>query len=124
MEERVNKCFQQKIPRKDCLVPELNTLIEAYCNNKSLSFESVFTGLISVSSILCGKSIVNAAGCFKQPITFYSLLVGPVSSKKSVCIELFKNSYDETVKVLSKKFDPDSESPNERFAFQAKSNSS
>ncbi|CAF1097784.1 unnamed protein product, partial [Brachionus calyciflorus] len=90
--------------------------------NKSLSFESVFTGLISVSGILCGKTVVNACGSFTQPLTFYSLLVGPVSSKKSVCVELFKNSYDSAVTTLSNYGDPDFE--NSKFKLQAKANSS
>ena len=64
---------------------------------KCISFESLVLGFISTVGSLCGKSEIRASPGFKQPLNLFCVLVGLVSSKKSVCIDLFRSCYNETM---------------------------
>ncbi|CAF0846898.1 unnamed protein product [Brachionus calyciflorus] len=88
--------------RNDIFCKTLSDLICFYGKSVPIPFEFLVTGLITVSSSFCGKSRVSVKRCFKQPISFFSVYVGPVSSRKSSCIELFKDEYDQAVDVILK----------------------
>lgn len=56
--------------------------------------------LLATVGPLCGKSEIKASPGFKQPLNLYCVLVGCVSSKKSVVIDLFKSCYKETCEKI------------------------
>ena len=78
-----------------------------FSNSRPVPFESIVTCHITVSSIFCSKSVVDIKQCFTQPICFYSVFAGPVSSRKSTCISLFKDTYDNAVNIINKYNDPE-----------------
>ncbi|RNA29587.1 hypothetical protein BpHYR1_019498 [Brachionus plicatilis] len=83
---------------------QINYTKEIYLNKKfkPVTVESLITGLITVNSCLSSKSTLSVNDCFIQPFCFYSVYIGPVSSKKSTCIELFKDEFDRAVETLNK----------------------
>ena len=71
-----------------------------YSESKSLARDSLVLGMLTTASIMCEKAKVSVVQEFSQPMTLYSVCVGYVSTKKSVCVDLFKEEYEEASKMF------------------------
>ena len=61
--------------------------------SRSLSFENVFSGLITVSSSIISKSYVKVNDSYKQSLGLFLIVCGLPGKNKSTGISLFKDAY-------------------------------
>ncbi|RNA25361.1 hypothetical protein BpHYR1_016157 [Brachionus plicatilis] len=59
---------------------------------KNILFESLFLGLLTASSIFCGKFIIKATPGFKLPFSLYSVFVAGISVTVEPLFKEFKKS--------------------------------
>lgn len=75
--------------------------------NRSLPFEAICTGVLTVVAFLGQKSEVEILPGFSEPMNLFSLIVGLPSTKKSHCIKLIKKEFNVMEKMMKRDDDDD-----------------
>ena len=64
------------------------------------SFEAIFAAMLPVAGSLMGKSTIAATEHYVEPCALYTIICEFQSSKKSVCIDLFKSNFSEAMDAV------------------------
>jgi len=72
----------------------------SFSNAYNQSFEAIFTAMLPVVSSLMNKATIAATEQYVEPCSLYTIICGFQSSKKSVCIDLYKSDYREAIDAI------------------------